>query len=125
MHSLLRVSAALVGVSLPVGGVLLALFISGVEPSRPISPVFVSALGCIGLVLGIGLFAFALLPRRKLAHSSVLRLSCITALVLPLVTAGYLFIAAPAWITKVISILLIGICLACMSSLRNLEARNA
>jgi hypothetical protein len=121
---MLRAIAALVGVLFPLTGAGLALFISGVEPKRPLSPLFVSELAGIGLVLGLGFLAFVFLPRRKLAESSLLRSLCIAGLALPLLAALY-FLFVVAWPVKLVWLAVGGVCVACVVSLRNPEAKYA
>lgn len=121
---MLRTIAAFVGFLFPIAGVGLALFISGVEPDRPVSPVFVSKLAGIGLVLGLGFLVFAFLPRRKLAQSSLLRSLCLLGLALPFVAAVY-FILVVAWPVKLVWLVVGAVCVACGLSLRNPEAKYA
>lgn len=121
---MLRAIAGIIGLLFPLAGAGLALFISGVEPERPVSPVFVSELAGIGLVLGLGFLVFALLPRRKLAQSSLLRALCVLGLGLPFLAAVY-FILIVAWPVKVFWLAIGAVCVACGLSLRNLEAKYA
>ena len=121
---MLRAIAAFVGFLLPLAGAGLALFISGVEPERAVSPVFVSELAGIGLVLGLGFLAFAFLPRRKLAQSSLLRSLCIFGLVLPFLAAVY-FVLVVAWPVKLVWLVIGAVCVVCGLSLRNPDAKYA
>ena len=121
---MLRVIAGIVGLLFPLAGAGLALFISDVEPERPVSPVFVSELAGIGLVLGLGFLVFALLPRRKLARSSLLRALCVLGLGLPFLAAVY-FILVAAWPAKLVWLVIGAVCVACGLSLRNHETKYA
>lgn len=109
---MLRVIAAITGFLFPLAGVGLALFISGVEPEHPVSFVFVSELGGISLVLGLGFLAFAFLPRRKLAQSALLRSLCILGLGLPLLASLY-FLLVAAWPFKLVWLAVGAVCVAC------------
>jgi hypothetical protein len=121
---MLRAIAAFVGLLFPLAGAGLALFISGVEPERAVSPVFVSGLAGIGLVLGLGFLVFAFVPRRKLAQSSLLRFLCILGLALPLLAAVY-FILVVAWPVKLVWLVVGAVSVACGLSLRSPEAKYA
>jgi len=112
MHIMLRVVAAFVGLLFPLAGAGLALFISGVEPERPVSPWFVSELAGIGLVLGLGLMVFAFLPRNMLAGSQTLRALCIFGLSVPFLAAVYFMVAA-AGPVKLLWFVVGGLCVAC------------
>jgi hypothetical protein len=109
---MLRAIAGLLGFLFPLAGAALALFVSGVEPQRPVSTVFVSKFGVIGLVLGLGFLAFAFLPRHKLTQSPLLRSLCIGGLGLPFIATLYLFLAA-SWPFKLIWGGVAVFCVAC------------
>lgn len=121
---MLRTIAAFIGLLFPLAGAGLALFIFGVEPERPVSPVFVSELAGIGLVVGLGFLLFAFLPRRKLAESSLLRSLCVVGLSLPFLSALY-FVLVAAWPLKLAWLTVGGVCIACGMSLRNPETKYA
>jgi hypothetical protein len=121
---MLRIIAAFVGLLFPLAGAGLALFISGVEPERPLSPMFVSELAGVGLVLGLGFLVFAFLPRRKLHQSSLLRSLCVVGLALPFLAAVY-FILVAAFPVKLVWLVIGGVCIACGLSLRNPETKYA
>ena len=121
---MLRVITALIGLLLPLAGAGLALFVSGVEPQRPVSAMFVSKYAGIGLVLGLGFLMFAFLPRRMLVENSLLRSLCFVGLGLPFLAAVY-FILVAAWPAKLVWLLVGGVCVACGLSLRNPETKYA
>lgn len=121
---MLRAIAGLLGFLFPLAGVALALFVSGVEPQRPVSLVFVSKYGVIGLVLGLGFLVFAFLPRRKLTQSPSLRSLCIVGLGLPFIATLYLFFVA-SWPFKLIWGGVAVVCVACGVAIRSLQAKYA
>ena len=114
---MLRASAAFFGFLFSLAGAGLALFISGVEPERPVSPWFVSELAGVGLILGLGLLVFAFLPRYLLAGSRALRALCIFGLSLPFLAAVYFMVVA-AGPVKLLWLAVGGLCVACGLELR-------
>lgn len=117
---MLRAIAALIGLLLPLAGAGLALFVSGVEPQRPILPMFVSKFAGIGLVLGLGFLMFAFLPRRILIENSLLRFLCFVGIGLPFFAAVY-FVLVAAWPAKLIWLVVGGVCVVIVQSLRKPE----
>jgi hypothetical protein len=115
--SAFRIIAAFLGMVFPLVGIWLALSISGVEPTRPVSVAFVSQLGGVGFVLGVGFLVFAFLPRRMLGQYPMLRAYCIFILFLPLFATAYFIIAAQAWAYKALWLAVGAFSICCMLSL--------
>lgn len=121
---MLRAIAAFFGFLFPLAGAGLALFISGIEPERPASPLFISELAGVGFILGLGLLVIAFVPRNMLAGSPALRAFCIFGLSLPFLAAVY-FIVMAAWPAKLLWFVVGGLCVACGLELRNSQKKYA
>lgn len=109
---MLRAIAGVLGFLFPLAGIVLALLVSGVEPLRQVSPVFVSECGVLGLLLGLGFLAFAFLPRHKLTQSALLRSLCVLGLGPPFI-AALNFLFAVSWPLKFIWAGVALVCVAC------------
>ena len=100
IYFLFRIAAFVIGLGFPLAAVVLALFISGVEPDRPVSLKFVSFMGLNGVGLGLGYLAYAFTPHRILRESNNARVIIIALLLIPFVVTLIFSFTAGDWLVK-------------------------
>lgn len=115
---MLRAIAGFVGLLFPIASAALALFISGVEPDRPVSLSFVSGLTGLGLLLSVGFLLFSFVPRHHFARNPALRFICVVTLAAPLFPALY-FASIGKVPAALIALAFCGVAGACIFSLFN------
>ena len=108
MSKLVALVAFSLGLGLAAGPVLLAVFVAGVEPSRPVQLSWLAPFALVGLAAAAGPFAVALQPVRIAAAASEWRLLVGFLVVAPALPASYLLGASGEGAMVALSLLVLG-----------------